>query len=632
MVLITSPEFSFLTFNEQNESCDNEQVVLLPVCDNLKVKAQFNVTEEKLASEKIFVSVCDSNCDVVYDDRTEAIPICSDYRFDAVNEDDLPFSICDLGILGDNICPNPNFDINPFNEITSEDLTFNLAFVDGIIPYRSFFMLYIEDKVYLFYFVNSVSATPYTLITIGNINYVTIPMAFDGSTHIAPASVAGRLSSALIDIIDATYGTTTTISGTTPYPLTISDIPTGSYLYDGYSNILDNISTVTPNIIDIKNGYYNKTTQKITYLFLTTTDTELNVRIPIDFIDTTSYKITYDVASVVDFTHTINIRNSSDVVVYTKTINPLPNNFYGEKIVDYLYYPGLGLGFTLEFIFTPTGEKPSSQLTLDNITVQSCTMLNITDVTVGDGYAIFPGGIYSAEDFYALMSSIIGIEIDSCETFTSCCEFLKIEFIHTSVNDDDDWLVTLNKYWKVGYIDYPSVDIETIGVDCFSYCLFDEENNNLACSNVFRKEDNCCYVTAIEYYSDENSMGFFYPSNVTNYIQLPLYLFSPEYPKKETIYRRTDGTYARLSTDIEKEYECECDFFTEQQHNKLVTALNHDTVIVTSNRLGFTSQVIQQGDYDVDWNDKLDFKAKANFKLKKYFNGKNNNCGQNECN
>jgi hypothetical protein len=151
----------------------------------------------------------------------------------------------------------------------------------------------------------------------------------------------------------------------------------------------------------------------------------------------------------------------------------------------------------------------------------------------------------------------------------------------------------------------------------------------VACSNLFEKVEDCCFVTKIEYSNNEDAFGFTYPTGVTNSVNFPFFLHSPQYPTTEKIYKQTNGQYRRLSADIEKEYECETDYIQESYHDKLITALKHDTLIVTSNRLGFTTQMSQQGDYSPDWNSKIEFTSKAEFKLKKYFNGKNSNCGAN---
>lgn len=173
--------------------------------------------------------------------------------------------------------------------------------------------------------------------------------------------------------------------------------------------------------------------------------------------------------------------------------------------------------------------------------------------------------------------------------------------------------------------------LSDVCLDCFTYCILDSEKNVIACSNQFQVTNDCCYVTKIEYGNNEDAFGFSYPSTtpITNTIQLPFFMHSPKHLTKEKIYRRTDGTYRRLSADIEKEYECETDFFHEYLHDKLIVALKHDNVTVTSNRLNITEQVSQQGDYSMNWNAKIDFTAKAEFKLRTYFNGKNNNCGGN---
>ena len=106
-----------------------------------------------------------------------------------------------------------------------------------------------------------------------------------------------------------------------------------------------------------------------------------------------------------------------------------------------------------------------------------------------------------------------------------------------------------------------------------------------------------------------------------------MYPNQPQYKTKEDIYRTTGGRYRRLNADIEKEWTCETDYMTTDIHDRLITALKHDYVRVVSERFDIDDEVVQEGDYEVDWNEPTDFDAKAEFKIKKYFNGKNTNCG-----
>lgn len=239
----------------------------------------------------------------------------------------------------------------------------------------------------------------------------------------------------------------------------------------------------------------------------------------------------------------------------------------------------------------------------------------------GYGYVEIPVGTYSRQELKALISAGLGFEFD-CQ-FTTCCDVPKISF-ETQPVEETTLTYELTEYWNKGFIDYPDNPITDT---CFTYVILDSEKEVIACSNEFTSNVDCCFISTIEYGNNEDAFGFSYPAGVTNMIQLPFYPNQPQYKTKEDIYRTTGGRYRRLNADIEKEWACETDYMATDIHDKLITALKHDYVRIVSERFGIDDEVVQDGDYEVDWNEPTDFDAKAEFKVKKYFNGKNTNCG-----
>ena len=620
MVLnITSSEFSFLTFNAPNETCSDEADILLPVCDNAKIKAQFNIDGDLPTSEKLYVGICDSNCDIVYDDNIEVLPICNRYRWDTIYEDELrpesdPYNICNLNPVGDNLFENGNFDVNPFNEITTGDFMFSLTTPAD----QTYFHLYIENKIYVIRYDAALLPGITRVTTVGNLTVLSV--RFLGGEF----AVLQKTVHLIQNYIDPVHGTTTTKTGTSfaSNEFTMLNMPAGSYLYDT-KEILTNIDSVTAGSgLKLLNGFYNSETKKLNYYAFNTTFPQTEIEIKADLFNLVNYKFKFKYATISNINCVLDILDATDTVVVTRSIYPLEPSYTGVEVVEY-FSAGADETYTLKLTFYASA---GNQITLDDFSCFESPRIHVTDSVATTGYTPIPEGYYNKEELYAIIEEILEMDFD-CE-FTNCCrEFTKIEFTHTFPDDDTQYIYQFNHFWNVGFINFPAIDLDNISTDCFSYCIFDAEKSQLACSNIFRKEIDCCYVSAIEYSSNENSMGFYYPEGVTNYIQLPFYVHSPEYPKREKIYKRTNGTYARLATDIEKEYTCESEYLSEELHNKLITALNHDTLILTSNRLGFTAPMIQQGDYSPDWNSKIDFTAMAEFKLRKYFNGKNNNCG-----
>lgn len=600
MVLnIISPEFSFLDFNYiEPDGCDAESLASLPVCNDLGIKAQIEIeTDVDLSTDvPLYVAILDQDCNIIYDDDIEITPICSKYKFytdfegEEVPESN-PYNLCYDGEF--EVLFTEDFSENPFDLVTSDDLSFELTFV-----IQEFFQLYIEEKIYLF---ERSTDYPYSINTVGNINYVSF-----GGYGAFPDNQANFLQF-LNEVIDANHGTTSTLSTDT---FTIANIPAGSYLNNAYG-FINTITTVTAST-NIGEGFYYDGVKLVSYNTLpsyefTVTTTEPYYLLSLDYVCQYS-----------DFTGNVIIDDGISPITVPITFDLGA----GTLLAGFMPTPGLN-SIKIEIDDNAHG----SGLTIDNIEVTETVKFNVTASEGGYGYEQVPLGTYYGTQLNDVISELLGIDFD-CE-FTSCCTVPFVQFTVTMDNEDVAFTYELMSYWQKGFIEFPELDLDEISEDCFTYGILDYEKNLIACSNLFHKETDCCYVTKIEYSNNEDAFGFSYPDGVTNTINFPFFLFSPKYPTTEKIYRQTNGIYKRLSADIEKEYECETDYIHEGLHDKLITALKHDTLIVTSNRLGFTDQMCQQGDYSPNWNSKIDFTSKAEFKLRKYFNGKNNNCGEN---
>ncbi len=605
---IISPEFSFLDFNYiDNDVCDNQSIVSLPVCNDLSIKAQFSIDSETetQTTQPLYVAIADEDCNVILDDDIEITPICSKYKFYTTYEeaevlDTNPYNLCNT----DNNEPTNifNLDSNPFDLITSDDLVFDVIYS----PIGNQFQLYCEDKTYIIeWSVEITYAEYYTYTAIDNVYFVKI--AFD-------VTLSGRLNFRrfMNDVFDVNHSTTTTYNLGTD-TMSVADIPANSYL-NNYL-FVENINTVTPSTYAGKYFYWNE--NQVNYTSIGTAITPLfSFETSLTFAD--SYNFRYFYTGIYnDMIGTVTIDGGIDPPT---VINVSFNSYDGTLDIPYFATNTGTHTITIE-ITDFSGHK--NGLSIQKIEKYNIVFYNVTNNISGN----IPVGNYSRNELIALISSILGFDFD-CE-FTSCCEVPEIEFNILLADDDTIYNYKLSSYWEKGFINFPELPLDSINNDCFAYAILDSEKKLIACSNLFHKEDDCCYITKIEYSNNEDSFGFTYPEGVTNMVSLPFFLHSPSYPTTEKIYKQTNGIYKRLSADIEKEYECETDYFNEQIHDKLITALKHDIIIVTSNRLGITDQMTQQGDYNLNWNSKIEFTAMAEFNLKKYFNGKNSNCGAN---
>ena len=602
---IISPEFSFLDFNYiDNDVCDNQSIVSLPVCNDLSIKAQFSIDSETetQTTQPLYVAIADEDCNVILDDDIEITPICSKYKFYTTYEeaevlDTNPYNLCNTS--NNDPILTQEFTINPFDLITSDDFSFELTF-----PKQTQLQLYIQTKKYILEWNTSASTE---INQLDNVYFVKI--GYSGAD--TSSGRRTKFLSFLNDVIDVNHGTTSSLSVGV---FTIEDIPEASYLNNSYGFINSESTTDVSGNIG-KDFYWEY--DSIKFQSIGTPVTPLfSFEVALTYTDAYDFRYKYS-ALYTDFEGTITIDNGIDPPTVK---NILFDSYSGEVTISYFATTTGTHTVTIEI--TNFGEHKNG-LTINSIEQYNTVIFNVTNNISGN----IPIGSYGKSELIALISSILGFDFD-CE-FTSCCEVPEIEFNILLADDDTIYNYKLSSYWEKGFINFPELPLDSINNDCFTYAILDSEKNLIACSNLFHKEDDCCYITKIEYSNNEDSFGFTYPEGVTNMVSLPFFLHSPSYPTTEKIYKQTNGQYKRLSADIEKEYECETDYFNEAIHDKLITALKHDNIIVTSNRLGIIDQMTQQGDYNLNWNSKIEFTAMAEFKLKKYFNGKNSNCGAN---
>jgi len=602
---IISPEFSFLDFNYiDNDVCDNQSIVSLPVCNDLSIKAQFSIDSETetLTTEPLYVAIADEDCNVILDNDIEITPICSKYKFYTTYEeaevlDTNPYNLCNTS--NNDPILTQEFTINPFDLITSDDFSFELTF-----PKQTQLQLYIQTKKYILEW-NTSALTE--INQLDNVYFVKI--GYNGAD--TSSGRRTKFLSFLNDVIDVNHGTTSSLSVGV---FTIEDIPEASYLNNSYGFINSESTTDVSGNIG-KDFYWEY--DSIKFQSIGTPVTPLfSFEVALTYTDAYDFRYKYS-ALYTDFEGTITIDNGIDPPTVK---NILFDSYSGEVTISYFATTTGTHTVTIEI--TNFGLHKNG-LTINSIEQYNTVIFNVTNNISGN----IPIASYGKSELIALISSILGFDFD-CE-FTSCCEVPEIEFNILLADDDTIYNYKLSSYWEKGFINFPELPLDSINNDCFAYAILDSEKKLIACSNLFHKEDDCCYITKIEYSNNEDSFGFTYPEGVTNMVSLPFFLHSPSYPTTEKIYKQTNGIYKRLSADIEKEYECETDYFNEQIHDKLITALKHDNIIVTSNRLGITDQMTQQGDYNLNWNSKIEFTAMAEFKLKKYFNGKNSNCGSN---
>ncbi len=254
-----------------------------------------------------------------------------------------------------NLFPNGNYDTNPFQSITSNNLVFD---VNSHPTSGQYFTLYIADKVYIIQKTTDIIWAPFNEILTGNISDIRIY-----STTLPNFNT--NLLSALQATIDMRHGTTTTLTGTT---FTISGIPSLSFLDDIRFSLLSNVNTVSSavNGIATRNLIYNNLTKQLNY-FRTDNVSPVYLETKVTLEAGKLYKIQFGYATVNEFNFLFNIFDSLNNNVFSDTINPLPTSYTGAN-VNYEFIAPYDDTFTLAFQFDASNPA-TDQLAFDNVSV-----------------------------------------------------------------------------------------------------------------------------------------------------------------------------------------------------------------------------------------------------------------------
>lgn len=241
---------------------------------------------------------------------------------------------------------------------------------------------------------------------------------------------------------------------------------------------------------------------------------------------------------------------------------------------------------------------------------------------------------YATEaELLAAISDAIGYTLSDTEPFEVCCP-VRTDFCIIIQDVDGAFYANtlLSNTTKMSFVDASlAISDNILPGQCFKYCvLFDngiDPPDIKSCSQLFVRDDSDCYRTTIKYYGNDNQFDFVYRNDTYNLVRLPTYLRKPVFPTEERVFKKSDGTYRRQWAMVEKEWDAVTDYLPEWMHECLVIALKHDNVVVTSPDAGLTAETLTQlGSYDINWQEKEDIYAPANFKLRQPVTGMNRNC------
>lgn len=448
---------------------------------------------------------------------------------------------------------NGNFDTNPFSPITSTDLVFNFNWGVDLIPYNSYFTLYIANKAYIFKFIENTNNTPfYTTVISGNVTIIDIHIAFDLlGTKISPIAIASRLQSVLQQIVDVNHGTTSTINGTYPFQITIANIPSGSYLDDIPYSILTNISTVGASIngIYLLNGFYNSTTKQINYYPIDISNSVAMIFKSNVYLENgKTYKINYGYATIDNFSFVQLLGDSSNNLVYISgLINPLPVSFAGLNRTE-IFNCTLDDTYTMHFIFTPT--NTSNQLAFDNISVKEFIYCEITDVIL----------VIDGNTEYTITNTYYTIQI---------------------VNNNYILQIDLDNLFTVLFDD---VDVDFTS-KCFQIKLKDCDDNEFV-SNIFNSVDpnnlSCGFKKIrLTWYNKCSFAGNEYPLGVMNDVYVNGFVKrTPGDKKSRTVFTSTEGKVSLAYNYSVDKYTLKIVNYTENTHNFIERAILHSNFYI----------------------------------------------------
>lgn len=90
-----------------------------------------------------------------------------------------------------------------------------------------------------------------------------------------------------------------------------------------------------------------------------------------------------------------------------------------------------------------------------------------------------------------------------------------------------------------------------------------------------------------------------------NRVRLPIHAYTPQFPTEASRFRLANGTTKTQSVVIRKTYELRTDHMSELYHQRLVIALNHDTVTIEGDK--YIGGIAMDGEYAIEWPDFMDY-------------------------
>lgn len=370
-----------------------------------------------------------SNCDFC-----DEVSISSEYE--------PKFQVLANEIETENLFPNGDYEYNPFSPIIGTTFRFD---VNSLPALGSYFTIYVGSKIYIF----KRSTTENEIIQ-GNLHIVEF-------TVINLSGYIARIVNIFNSTIGVDFGTGSSASSNT---ITTINVPSGSYLDDTAFNLLSNITTVGASIagIDLENGFYNKDTKQMNYLYLNPfLSGSMVLKTDVDLEISKRYSLKIGYATISNYQFVISVVDPTFNSVFFTIINPLNTSFTGNELNIYFSVPATDT-YSIQFSFT--AEKTSSQLAFDNVSIYEMEILeNIESIDCN-------GNEQTVESNVTLYDNISLIEI-----LESLPNPFQLKFTDSndnvfysrwySIKDEDDCDVQFKIDWtnncKLSDIDYANL-------------------------------------------------------------------------------------------------------------------------------------------------------------------------------
>jgi len=258
------------------------------------------------------------------------------------------------------------FEINPFSEITSNDLVFEVDLPNATDLY---FQLYLGTQTIVF------------LKRDGFYEEQIAPNVWLKNIGTTQMGVSGRIHTFLVANIDAIIGTTSTDNLGV---ITIANVPANSYVYD-FGNLLINVTTiVAPTIATyMQNGYYDNITKKMKFGFISNFITQAliyNKQIPLALEAGKTYKLNFDYTTLKsNIIVAFGITDILNQYIAGGTTTSLVQDLNGN--LSLIFTVPTNDIYKVNIEFTATQANPDfTQVFFDNISVKELLFCEITEI------------------------------------------------------------------------------------------------------------------------------------------------------------------------------------------------------------------------------------------------------------